>query len=472
MNEAQAREIIVQAGLDLVASGLIVRTWGNISCRIDGARFAITPKGRAYETLPPQDIAICAIADAAAQGPAVPSSEKAMHAAIYRARDDADFIIHTHQKYASAVASAGIAAMTDETMGTVPVAAYGMPSTKKLARGVAAALAQANGAILMAHHGAVCYGADAAATFAAAQGLEDACERFLFDAYRAASGAPVGASADAPARASDPDDERRQLLDYYVGAVTGDFSRATGVAGRATGAAGKVTGAVGKVTGAVGKVTDVVGKATSAVGKAASTIGKAASDFSPAASAVAVTRAGTTRTAAVVPRILSSRRDQTGFVAVMADGETTYLSSAAATTMPVEARIHAAVYAARPDVSHIELSTDDYVKAVSLARRPLPRYLDDFAQMLGSPMRIAADSSPRGIVRSLRKAGGVLIPGVGALCCAATPGDAHAVRLVTEKNAVAEVCAVLLGGSKPIPEIDCRIMHVVYQKSYSKRAAG
>ena len=44
--EQQAREMIVETGLDLLRSGLTIRTWGNISARIDDDTILITPSVR------------------------------------------------------------------------------------------------------------------------------------------------------------------------------------------------------------------------------------------------------------------------------------------------------------------------------------------------------------------------------------------------------------------------------------------
>lgn len=58
MDIMQAKELVIKAGKELVASGLIARTWGNISCRISDTQFVITPSGRPYETLTPEEIVL------------------------------------------------------------------------------------------------------------------------------------------------------------------------------------------------------------------------------------------------------------------------------------------------------------------------------------------------------------------------------------------------------------------------------
>ena len=81
MEIMQAKELVIKAGKELVASGLIARTWGNISCRISDTQFVITPSGRAYETLTPEEIVLVNIEDLEYDGEIKPSSEKGIHAA-------------------------------------------------------------------------------------------------------------------------------------------------------------------------------------------------------------------------------------------------------------------------------------------------------------------------------------------------------------------------------------------------------
>ncbi|MBR2893750.1 MAG: class II aldolase/adducin family protein, partial [Clostridia bacterium] len=108
MDILEAKEIVIKAGHELLKAGLIVRTWGNISCRIDDKSFVITPSGKAYDTLTPDDIVLVNIADLSYDGDVKPSSEKGIHASCYELRPDMNFVIHTHQKNASVVSTLGI----------------------------------------------------------------------------------------------------------------------------------------------------------------------------------------------------------------------------------------------------------------------------------------------------------------------------------------------------------------------------
>ena len=88
---------VLAACRKLVSSGLIARTWGNVSARLDADSFLITPSGRAYESLTPEDLVPVSLETLKPLSEGRPSSEKGMHAVLYRQRPDVNFIVHTHQ---------------------------------------------------------------------------------------------------------------------------------------------------------------------------------------------------------------------------------------------------------------------------------------------------------------------------------------------------------------------------------------
>lgn len=195
MDIMEAKGIVVEAGKKLVDSGLIARTWGNVSCRISDTQFVITPSGRAYETLTPEEIVLVNIEDLTYDGEIKPSSEKGIHAAAYKLRPEVNFVIHTHQINASIVSALGtdingIAGENRSIIGdSVPIAAYGLPGTGKLRKGVVAAIERTDSkAVVMAHHGALCMGANYDDAFTVASRLEEVCEKFVTDKYEALTG--------------------------------------------------------------------------------------------------------------------------------------------------------------------------------------------------------------------------------------------------------------------------------------------
>ena len=141
MNETDARNAVVAAGKRLVESGLIARTWGNVSARISDTHFVITPSGRDYLSLTAEDIVPVAIADRSYTGSIKPSGERGVHAEIYRAHPHVNFVIHTHQEMASIVASTSVhsipaGAQYPELGERVLCSDYALPSTKAIRENV------------------------------------------------------------------------------------------------------------------------------------------------------------------------------------------------------------------------------------------------------------------------------------------------------------------------------------------------
>jgi len=150
----EAQDLVIKAGLELVKKELIARTWGNISARISKDEFIITPSGLGYDQITRDDLVVIKIEDASWEGNVKPSSEKGLHALAYKLRDDCNFIVHTHQKYATAISIEGI------NFPFAPVAKYGLPGTKGLAKNTAKVIAlnPSMDSFLMERHGVICLG--------------------------------------------------------------------------------------------------------------------------------------------------------------------------------------------------------------------------------------------------------------------------------------------------------------------------
>lgn len=190
MDIQAAKELVIKAGKEVVASGLIARTWGNISCRVSDTQFVITPSGRPYEGLTPEEIVLVNIADLSYDGDVKPSSEKGIHAEAYKLRPEVNFVIHTHQMQASVISTLGfdinsVDPKSVEVIGdNVPLASYGLPGTGKLREGVVAAIKRSDSkAVIMAHHGALCMGESYEDAFAVAAELEKVCAAFICRKY-------------------------------------------------------------------------------------------------------------------------------------------------------------------------------------------------------------------------------------------------------------------------------------------------
>jgi L-fuculose-phosphate aldolase len=187
----EAKELVVKAGKELIEKGLIARTWGNVSARISDTQFVITPSGRAYEDLTPDEIVVVNIEDCSHEGDIKPSSEKGVHAAAYRHHPEVNFVIHTHQKAATIVSITGmdVTNVYDEYKAVlgdlIPTADYAMSTTNSLRKKVEACIVDNPSvrAIMLMHHGALVMGDDYDHAFALAENLEACCEKVIKDNY-------------------------------------------------------------------------------------------------------------------------------------------------------------------------------------------------------------------------------------------------------------------------------------------------
>jgi len=184
MDESEARRLICKSGRRLVEKGLVSRSWGNISIRLDESFMLITPSGRTYEDLQPEEVVRVQIQSLKYDGNIKPSSEFVLHAEVYKQRKKINAVIHTHQMNASTVAAAHrevppiLDDMAQIIVPSVRVAEYALPGTKKIVRKTVKALRGRNAA-LMANHGAVCIGRDMEEAFVVCEVLEKACKAFI-----------------------------------------------------------------------------------------------------------------------------------------------------------------------------------------------------------------------------------------------------------------------------------------------------
>lgn len=134
MSYADIREQVYQTVLRSVDAGLIRLSVGNISARIDTDLIAITPSAIPYDVLRPEQIAIIDLDGRYVDAPNKPSSEQAMHTAIYRALPEVGAILHTHSLYAITFSTLGreIPIVTIELFvcgAPIPVAPWACPGT-------------------------------------------------------------------------------------------------------------------------------------------------------------------------------------------------------------------------------------------------------------------------------------------------------------------------------------------------------
>ena len=181
MKELELRQQIIEACEYLQKTGLIARTWGNVSARLNENEFIITPSGLAYDQTKPEDLVVVNIEDCSYdKEQRKPSSEKLVHASAYKLRPDVNFIVHTHQYYGSAIC-ADESSITLSDGSFVPCADYALSSTKALQKNCAKVFNdfKKSDIFLLAKHGVVTFGSTMEEALSNADKLEKECKKMF-----------------------------------------------------------------------------------------------------------------------------------------------------------------------------------------------------------------------------------------------------------------------------------------------------
>ena len=104
------KEAVWKANLQLPKLGLVTFTWGNVS-GIDRERglVVIKPSGVEYDVMTPEDMVVVSLATGErVEGRWKPSSDTPTHLVLYRAFPDCGGIVHTHSRWATSFAQAGL----------------------------------------------------------------------------------------------------------------------------------------------------------------------------------------------------------------------------------------------------------------------------------------------------------------------------------------------------------------------------
>lgn len=117
MHELAAKAALIEAGRDFARRGWLEATSGNLSCRIDGGRMAITASGCQKGALSEGDVLTVALDEPL---PAGVSAEAPLHVSLYRRDSGTGAVLHVHSPTATLVSLEHAAA------GAVPIAGFEM----------------------------------------------------------------------------------------------------------------------------------------------------------------------------------------------------------------------------------------------------------------------------------------------------------------------------------------------------------
>lgn len=177
MRMRSERGLLVGYGRRMIEARLTTGTGGNLSIFHRRRQLiAVTPSGVEYDRMRIADVALVDAEGRQVEGDMAPTSELALHLALYRHRPDATAVVHTHSVFATTLACLGweipaVHYLVGLAGRRVPVAPYATYGTPELARNVVAAMTDTD-AVLMANHGLVAVGRDLGRAFAVAEELE------------------------------------------------------------------------------------------------------------------------------------------------------------------------------------------------------------------------------------------------------------------------------------------------------------
>lgn len=164
-SELELKQDIVEVGRRIWLRGYVASNDGNISVRIGPDEFLCTPTGVSKGFMTSEMIIKVNGAGELLSGNLKPSSEIRMHLGVYRDRPDVNGVVHAHPPISTAFAVAGIPLFKKIlpeviiTLGEIPLAEYGTPSTDEIPQAIAKFL-QDHDAFLLENHGALTLGTD------------------------------------------------------------------------------------------------------------------------------------------------------------------------------------------------------------------------------------------------------------------------------------------------------------------------
>jgi len=153
----------------MYVKGFVAANDGNVSTRIN-EKILITPTGKSKGFLMAEDLVWVDLDGKKLEGKLRPTSELLMHLFVYKKRKDVKAVVHAHPAYSTALAIAGIK-LPDSIMpevitslGKVPLAPYGTPSTREVPDSISD-LIKYHDAIILRNHGVLTVGENLAEAY-------------------------------------------------------------------------------------------------------------------------------------------------------------------------------------------------------------------------------------------------------------------------------------------------------------------
>jgi ribulose-5-phosphate 4-epimerase/fuculose-1-phosphate aldolase len=185
--ESRIRDEICRVGASLFDRGLTAGSSGNISVRLEGGGWLMTPTNASLGDLDPMRLSRLDATERLLSGDA-PTKEAFLHLSMYGERKNAAAVVHLHSSHATAVSILrdvdpndvlpALTAYYVMRIGRLPLVPYFAPGDPDLAHAVRA-LASNHHAVLLANHGPVVAGTSLANAQYATEELEETAKLFL-----------------------------------------------------------------------------------------------------------------------------------------------------------------------------------------------------------------------------------------------------------------------------------------------------
>jgi len=188
----ELKKELIKYALKLNSTNLSPLRSGNVSARVtkDNVEgFYLTPSGKRYEDLVPEDIVFLSIKEEydnlkLFNSSLNPSSEWRFHQDIYRKKKEAKAIVHAHSPHATAVSSHGKSVPAFHYMvalaggDDIKCSEYATFGTDELSINILRALEKRK-ACLMSNHGQVAFGTNLKQAFELAEEVENICHQYI-----------------------------------------------------------------------------------------------------------------------------------------------------------------------------------------------------------------------------------------------------------------------------------------------------
>ena len=158
MTAQETKEQLLWVAQEMLRSGLVEGTAGNVAARLPDGNAVLTPSSLDYLDMGLDDLVVCDLDGNVLEGERSPTTEKSLHLSALRLYPEIGATMHCHAKFATmfALTRTPIPACIEEfdvfVGGDVEVADYKTTGTEELAAEIASRVDK-KAAVLMANHG-------------------------------------------------------------------------------------------------------------------------------------------------------------------------------------------------------------------------------------------------------------------------------------------------------------------------------